>query len=585
MRPSRPSIQEPLLSPTLLSSTDAEDLRCTTQIHSEYCPISPPIDHARPAVSSHPGVQAMEGTTQAWSDFSLTAAYMMIWLIYFVETLLAGITLALVPYVTSAFSMHAFTPTVSILSNILGGVITLSIAKIIDIFGRPYGLLFCLVTGSSGLVMMMVCDGIGTYAAAMVFHTLGNNGVQYILSVLIADTTKLENRALVQALMNSTSLITGWVAGPLAQAYLRGMGWRWAFGSFGALVPLVTLPLLGLLVANYRKARRMGLIEGRGENRGRNLWKSMVYYSREFNAVGLVLASTGIALFLLPFNLYALTGKAWSSPLIVGVILLGFLLLSAFVVWEKSFASIRCLPYRLLLDRTVFGACLLCACLFASYAVWNSYFGSYLQVVQGLSVEEASYAAQLYTVVSVLVAVSAGYMIHRTGHFKTTSLVVGVPLSLLGQSFMMYFRTSSNIGYIIMCFLFISISQGVLVVTDEIAMLAAGSHEHVAAMLAIVSIFGNIGGAIGMTVAASIWSNIVPDRLVRYLPSEDLPNLNKIFGDITTQLSYPMESLTRLAIQHAYEDAMLRLLIASTAISVVGVIGPFMWKNIDVKKI
>lgn len=509
----------------------------------------------------------------------------MIWLLYFVETLLAGITLALVPYVTSAFSMHAFTPTVSILSNILGGAITLSIAKIIDIFGRPHGLLFCLVAGSSGLVMMMVCDGIGTYAAAMVFHTLGNNGVQYILSVLIADTTKLENRALVQALMNSTSLITGWVAGPLAQAYLRGMGWRWAFGSFSALVPLVTLPLLGLLVANYRKARKLGLFKVTKEDHERNPWELMVYYSREFNAVGLVLASTGIALFLLPFNLYALTGKVWSSPLTVGVILLGVLLLSAFAVWEKSFASIRCLPYRLFLDRTVFGACLLCACLFASYAVWNSYFGSYLQVVQGLSVEEASYVAQLYTVVSVLVAVSTGYVIHRAGHFKTISLVVSVPLSLLGQGFMMYFRASSNVGYIIMSFLFISISQGVLVVTDEIAMLAAGSHEHVAAMLAIVSIFGNIGGAIGMTIAASIWSDTVPDRLVRYLPSEDLPNLNKIFGDITTQLSYPMKSLTRLAIQHAYEDAMLRLLIASTAISVVGVIGPLMWRNINVKEV
>ena len=136
-----------------------------------------------------------------------------------------------------------------------------------------------------------------------------------------------------------------------------------------------------------------------------------------------------------------------------------------------------------------------------------------------------------------------------------------------------------------MCFLFISISQGVLVVTDEIAMLAAGSHEHVAAMLAIVSIFGNIGGGIGMTIAAFIWSDIVPDRLVRYLPSEELPNLNKIFGEITTQLSYPMKSLTRLAIQHAYEDAMLRLLLASTAISVVGIIGPLTWRNINVKEV
>jgi hypothetical protein len=55
-----------------------------------------------------------------------------------------------------------------------------------------------------------------------------------------------------------------------------------------------------------------------------------------------------------------------------------------------------------------------------------------------------------------------------------------------------------NVGYTVMCFLLISMSQGILVVTNEIAVLAAGSYEHVAAMLAIVSIFGNIDGAIGL---------------------------------------------------------------------------------------
>jgi hypothetical protein len=136
-----------------------------------------------------------------------------------------------------------------------------------------------------------------------------------------------------------------------------------------------------------------------------------------------------------------------------------------------------------------------------------------------------------------------------------------------------------------MCVLFISVSQGVLVVTDEIAILAAGSHEHVAAMLAIVSIFGNLGGAVGLTVAASIWSYVVPDRLMRYLPAEDVPKLEKIFGDMTTQLSYPIGSLTRLAIQHAYEDAMLWLLAVSTAIWSFGAIGVLMWKNINVKNV
>ncbi|KAI4940315.1 hypothetical protein J4E86_010949 [Alternaria arbusti] len=271
--------------------------------------------------------------------------------------------------------------------------------------------------------------------------------------------------------------------------------------------------------------------------------------------------------------------------MVVGMFVVGIGLLIAFAFWEQNRATIPLLPYSLLMDRTVFGACLLCTCLFGSYAVWNSYFGSYLQVVQGLSVEEASYVAQAYTVVSVVFAVLAGYIIHRTGRFKTVSLVIGIPLSMLGQGLMVLFLAPGNTGYIIVCFLFISISQGVLVVTDEIAILAAGSHEHVAAMLALVSIFGNIGGAIGLTIAASIWSDVLPSRFRQHLPTEEMPDLHKIFGDLAKQLSYPIGSPTRIAIQHAYENAMSRLLIVSTCIWVLGAVGVLMWRNINVKEI
>ena len=583
MHSPRASIEEPLLSPSSSTSTFAEPTKSsiddTHHTHLE----DPPANHDPSSTTAQPGVLAIEATTRAWTKHSLTTAYIMIYLIYFVETLLAGTTAAIVPYVTSAFSMHSLTPTVSILSNVVGGVTNLTIAKIIDVFGRPHGFILCVILGTIGLLLMTVCEGVGTYAAAMIFHTVGNNGVQYILSVFIADTTKLENRALMQALMNSTGLITGWVAGPLAQRYLNGLGWRWAFGMFSVLVPLVTLPLFGLLVWNYRKAKSMGLVRERKS--GRSAAQSVLYYSREFDAVGLCLVSVGVTLFLLPFNLHTLAGNGWASPMVVGMFVVGIGLLIAFAFWEQNRATIPLLPYSLLMDRTVFGACLLCTCLFGSYAVWNSYFGSYLQVVQGLSVEEASYVAQAYTVVSVVFAVLAGYIIHRTGRFKTVSLVIGIPLSMLGQGLMVLFLAPGNTGYIIVCFLFISISQGVLVVTDEIAILAAGSHEHVAAMLALVSIFGNIGGAIGLTIAASIWSDVLPSRLRQYLPTEEMPDLHKIFGDLAKQLSYPIGSPTRIAIQHAYEDAMSRLLIVSTCIWVLGAVGVLMWRNINVKEI
>jgi hypothetical protein len=47
--------------------------------------------------------------------------------------------------------MHSLTTTVRILSNVVGGVTNLTVAKIIDIFGRPHGLFLCVCFGTLGL--------------------------------------------------------------------------------------------------------------------------------------------------------------------------------------------------------------------------------------------------------------------------------------------------------------------------------------------------------------------------------------------------------------------------------------------------
>ena len=94
--------------------------------------------------------------------------------------------------------------------------------------------------------------------------------------------------------------------------------------------------------------------------------------------------------------------------------------------------------------------------------------------------------------------------------------------------------------------------------------------------------FGNIGAAIGLTIATAIWQDILPKRLAEYLPAEELPNLPLIYADITTQLLYPVGSPTRIAIQHAYGDAQMRMLIAGTAVWVVGLGAVVVWRDIKV---
>ena len=538
-------------------------------------------DEAIVDVHAQPGVQNIEAVTVAWTTSDLIIAYIMIWLTYFVEGMLSGTTAALTPYVTSTFAQHSLIPTVGILSSVIGGVTNLTLAKILDVFGRPQGYMFCICLATVGLIMMAACNNVEAYAAAQVFYTVGNNGLQYSLSVLVADTSSLRNRGLMQAFASSPNLITCWLAGPISSGYLKGPGWRWCFGTFTILIPAIAFPLFGLLAYNYYKAKKQGVVPKRESQR--TAWQSFLYYSREFDAIGLILLSAGVALFLLPFNLYTLQAKGWRSALIICLLVFGIVLLVLFAVWERFLAPVTFIPYSLLLDRTVFGACLLSATLFISYFCWTSYFSSFLQVVNDLSVADASYVVQAYTVGTVVCSLAVGLLIHYTGRYKPVCLYFGIPLSILGMGLMINFRQpDGNVGYIVMCQLFISFAAGTIIICDEIAIMAAASHHHIAVVLAVLGMFGNIGGAIGLTIAAAIWQGVFPNKLAEYLPASEMPNLLLVYADITTQLSYPVGSPARVAIQRAYGDAQMRMLVAGTAIWALGLVAVLMWRDIKV---
>lgn len=113
--------------------------------------------------------------------------------------------------------------------------------------------------------------------------------------------------------------------------------------------------------------------------------------------------------------------------------------------------------------------------------------------------------------------------------------------------------------------------------------MAATSHQYIAVVLAIEGMFSSIGGAIGSTVAGAIWTGVFPERLARYLPAEELGNLALIYGDINTQLSYPVGTETRAAIQRAYGDAQRFMLIAASSILVLAVGSVLVWRDINVK--
>lgn len=77
------------------------------------------------------------------------------------------------PYVVSAFRLHSLTAAVGIMSSIIGGLSKIPLAKLLDIWGRPQGMLLMLTLWIVGYIMMATCKNVQTYAAAQVFSSTG----------------------------------------------------------------------------------------------------------------------------------------------------------------------------------------------------------------------------------------------------------------------------------------------------------------------------------------------------------------------------------------------------------------------------
>lgn len=320
------------------------------------------------------------------------------------------------------------------------------------------------------------------------------------------------------------------------------------------------------------------------EKSGRTVLQSIKHYLIEFDAVGVVLLSGGLALFLLPFNIYSYQANGWRSAMIICMIIFGGLLLIAFGLYER-FLSPKCfLPFHLLVDRTVLGACCLAAILFVSYYIWNAFFSSFLQVAQNLSVTKAGYVENIYSVGSCFWSIIVGFAIRYTGRFKWVALYFGVPLNVLAVGLLIYFRQPGvDIGYIVMCQIFLAFAGGACVIAEQMAVMAAVSQEYLAAVLAIEGMSSSIGGAIGQTIASAIWTGVFHQKLDQYLPPEGQKDKTLIYDSLPQQLSYPVGSAIRTGINMAYGEAQKYMTIAATAVLSLAFVATAVWKDYKVK--
>lgn len=186
------------------------------------------------------------------------------------------------PWVTSEFSSHGLLTVGSVISTALGGCTPLTMAKVIDIWGRVEGFCFMLLVCVCGMVVKAVCTNVQSYIGGHVLYWVGHIGLLYVIDVMCADITSLKNRMIIYGI-NETPRIAATFAGPeLVNIFLTGPGWRWAFGAFIIILVACSVPAMVLMLFMYRKARKAGYAEK--QRSGRTMFQSIAYYAIEFDS-------------------------------------------------------------------------------------------------------------------------------------------------------------------------------------------------------------------------------------------------------------------------------------------------------------
>jgi len=187
----------------------------------------------------------------------------------------------LVPFVTSELESHSLLNVIYIVADAIGAALFIPLAKVLDVWGRAEGFLFMTVLATLGMVLMAACKDLPTFCAAYVFYNVGFRGVTYCVDVITADASKLRNRGLAYAFTSSPYMISAFAGPKASESFYENINWRWGFGCFAIIFPVVAAPLYFVLKFNLRKAEKTGILSEKKSDR--TLLQNIVYYALEFD--------------------------------------------------------------------------------------------------------------------------------------------------------------------------------------------------------------------------------------------------------------------------------------------------------------
>jgi len=341
-------------------------------------------------------------------------------------------------------------------------VLLITGAALGDRFGRRRMFVVGLTIFTAGSAAAALAPSIDVLIAARAVQGLGGAIVLPLTLTILSAAVPAERRGLVLGAWGGISGLAVAMGPLVGGAVVEGISWQWIFW-LNVPIGLVLIPL-----AYFR------LRETYGPNDA------------------LDLPGVGLA-------------SGWGSPEIVGSLMLGFVVLGLFLLWELRTEQ-PMLPLRFFRNRTFSSANI------ASFLMFFGMFGSifllaqFFQTVQGYSPLQAGLRVLPWTAMPIFVAPLAGALSDRIG--GRPLMATGLALQSVGLAWIAFVSTPT-VAYSALVIPFILSGVGMALYFAPVAnvVLSAVKPEEEGQASGANNAIRELGGVFGVAVLASVFAH------------------------------------------------------------------------------
>ncbi|WP_327690936.1 MDR family MFS transporter [Streptomyces sp. NBC_00461] len=416
--------------------------------------------------------------------------------------------------------------------------------KLGDQYGRKRLFQIAIVIFLIGSALCGMAQNMPQLIAFRAVQGLGGGGLIVLSMAIVGDVVSPRERGRYQGLFGAVFGATS-VLGPLLGGlFTQHLSWRWVF-YINLPVGVVALAVIASALHIPRKAT-----------------PHVIDYLGTF-----LIASVATCLILVA----SLGGTTWGwgSAQIVGLIVLGVVLVVAFVAVERRAAE-PVLPLKLFRIRTFTLSAIISFIVgFAMFGAMT-YLPTFLQVVQGVTPTMSGVHMLPMVFGMLLSSTTSGQIVSRTGRWKVFP-IAGTGVTALGLLLLHRLDENSSTAAMSVDFFVFGLGLGLVMQVLVLIVQNAVSYEDLGVATSGATFFRSIGASFGVAIFGTVFASRLGDKLTDAFQGTRLPagvSANSLESDPRGIGSLPPD--LRPPALHAYAASITDVFLYAAPVALVG---------------